>query len=90
MDKEKKLKDKFLASLEMPALTVGNCARIELSANTCASIEGCKGIVEYGEDKIVLNLGSVSAAFCGSGLEICSFDGENALVSGMFSSIEFV
>lgn len=89
MEKDKKLKDKFLASLEMPPLAVGSCARTELSGNTCASIEGCRGIVEYSEERIVLNLGSISAAFCGSGLEICSFDGENALISGMFSAVEF-
>ncbi len=89
MEREKKLKDKFLASLEMPPLAIGDCASIELSGNTCASIEGCRGIIEYSAEKIVLSLGNMSASFCGLGLEICSFDGENALVSGMFSCIEF-
>lgn len=89
MERERKIKDKFLASLEMPPLAVGDCASIELSGNTCASIEGCRGIIEYGTEKIVLNLGSMSLSFCGLGLEITSFDGENALVSGMFSCIEF-
>ena len=89
MDNDRKIKDKFLASLEMPPLAAGDCASIELSGNTCASIEGCRGILEYGTEKIVLNLGSISASFCGIGLEISSFDGENALVSGNFSVIEF-
>ena len=89
MERERKIKDKFLAGLEMPPLAVGDCASIELSGNSCASIEGCRGIVEYCTEKIVLSLGSMSVSFCGLGLEITSFDGENALVSGMFSCIEF-
>lgn len=89
MERERKIKDKFLASLEMPPLAVGDCASIELSGNTAASIEGCRGIIEYSTEKIVLSLGSMSIAFCGIGLEIASFDGENALVGGMFSCIEF-
>lgn len=89
MEKDKSLRDKFLANLELPPLAVGDCASIELSGNTCASIEGCRGIVEYSDKKIVLSLGTISASFCGLGLEIASFDGENALVSGMFSCIEF-
>ena len=89
MEREKKIKDKFLASLELPPLTIGDCASIELSGNTAATIEGCRGIIEYGTEKIVLSLGSMSVSFGGIGLEISSFDGENALISGSFSCIEF-
>ncbi len=89
MERERKIKDKFLASLEMPPLAVGDCASIELSGNTAASVEGCRGIVEYSTEKIVLSLGSMSVAFGGTGLEITSFDGENALISGSFSCVEF-
>lgn len=89
MEREKKIKDKFLASLEMPPLAIGDCASIELSGNTAATIEGCRGIIEYGTEKIVLSLGSMSVSFGGIGLEISSFDGENALISGSFSCIEF-
>ena len=89
MEREKKIKDKFLASLELPPLTIGDCASIELSGNTAATIEGCRGIIEYGTEKIVLSLGSMSVSFGGIGLEISSFDGENALISGSFSYIEF-
>ena len=89
MEREKKIKDKFLASLELPPLAIGDCASIELSGNTAATIEGCRGIIEYGTEKIVLSLGSMSVSFGGIGLEISSFDGENALISGSFSCIEF-
>lgn len=89
MEREKKIKDKFLASLEMPPLAIGDCASIELSGNTAATIEGCRGIIEYGTEKIVLSLGSMSVSFGGIGLEISSFDGENALISGSFFCIEF-
>lgn len=89
MEKEKKIRDKFLASLELPQIAVGNCASIELSGNTGAVIEGCRGVIEYSEEKIVLNTGNTATAFVGIGLEIYSFDGENILLGGTFSSIEF-
>lgn len=89
MDIDKKFKEIIFSELEIPQLAAKSCAHIELYANREAAIEGCKGIVEYGEDKIVLNLGSVCAKFCGSGLQIRAFDGESAALCGTFCAIEF-
>lgn len=89
MDIDKRFKDMVLSELEIPQLTLKSCAHIELFANTQANIEGCKGIVEYTEEKIVLNLGSVCAKFCGKEMTIRSFDGESAVICGTFMTIEF-
>lgn len=89
MDTDKRLKEKILAGLEIPPLAEKNCAHIELYANKQACIEGCKGIVEYTDDKIILNIGSVCAKFCGTDLTVSSFDGETAMLSGTFCTIDF-
>lgn len=89
MEIEKRLKNLILNELDIPPLASKSCAHIELFANTSAGIEGCRGIVEYSEDKIVMNLGNVCAKFCGTDLIIRSFDGEAAVICGTFHTIEF-
>lgn len=88
-DMEKSFRERLAEEFELPEPVLKNCPGIELSANRCAFIEGCKGIVEYSENGIELNLGSISARFCGTELEINSYDGENVLLSGNFSAISF-
>ncbi len=89
MDSDKRFKNMFFSGLEIPEIVSKSCAHIELFANTQACIEGCRGIVEYSDDKIVLNLGSTCAKFTGNELYIRSFDGEAAVLCGTFCSIEF-
>ena len=89
METDKKLKEKLLASLEIPSLTLKDCPRIELSSNTHAEIEGCKGITEYSDERVSLNLGCIGIIFKGSSLEIRHFNGESVIVSGNIICIEF-
>lgn len=86
---DRRIRDKFITGLDLPEPMLKNCPRTELSGNRCAFIEGCKGIVEYSTQAIQLNLGEVSARYCGEKLEITSYDGENILISGVFSQISF-
>ena len=86
---DKKIREKLLAELEMPPLTLKNCARIELSGNCAASNEGCKGIIEYSEKQIMLNLGSSRVRFQGFEMQISAFDSENASISGQITGLEF-
>ncbi len=86
---EKKIREKLLSELEMPPLTMKSCARIELSGNRAASIEGCKGIIEYSERQIILNLADSRIRFCGFNLEISAFDSESAAISGQITGLEF-
>lgn len=69
---------------------VANEPKIEISGNREVIIDGCKGVVEYGEDSIKLNLGEVVLTLAGNGLVINSFDSSIAVITGQISDISFV
>ena len=87
--KRDELFSRLLQSSGLPKSALNGYALIELIGNEEAMIDGCKGIIEYNEDKISLNLGNVCAAFVGDELEMSSFEDEQATVKGKFLRIEF-
>lgn len=74
---------------DLPKTAFKGYAQTELISNTEARIDGCKGIIEYSEEKISLNLGNVCAEFCGSQLVLRLFESEQAVINGCFSAINF-
>lgn len=81
--------DKFVKNLDIPQSAILNVARIEITHNTEASIEGIKGVTEYEEGKIKLDIGKKTVSFYGDGLCVKSFDGSNMTIEGEILSIEF-
>ena len=77
-DKEKKTK------FQLSQMFV-NEPKIEMSGNREIIVDGCKGVVEYSEDLIKLNLGEVVLTLSGDGLVINSFDSSIAVI--FFESI---
>ncbi|MBR5245775.1 MAG: YabP/YqfC family sporulation protein [Clostridia bacterium] len=82
-DKEKK------SRFQLPQMTV-NEPKIEMSGNREIVIDGCKGVVEYGENLIKLNLGERVLTLSGSDLVINSFDSGIAVINGQIGDISFV
>lgn len=76
-------------ALEIPPGTVGNGAHIEISTNKEALVDGCRGIMEYDEDKIKLNIGNGTVTFLGRGLHISSLGQTQAIIRGFILNIEF-
>ncbi|MDR1564389.1 MAG: YabP/YqfC family sporulation protein [Oscillospiraceae bacterium] len=68
----------------------GNTARIEFSGNREVIVEGCKGILEYDDTTIRLNLGRESVRFLGKGLSIGAMSGKIAVIEGYINSMEFL
>ena len=83
--KEREKKSKF----QMPQMTI-NEPKIEMSGNREIIIDGCKGVVEYGENLIKLNLGENVLTLSGSELVINSFDSGIAVINGQIGDISFV
>lgn len=83
------LSHRICDKLELPEDICSNCGYIEIVSNTCALIDGCKGILEYDDSTIKLSLGKKSVCFCGSGLSIKSLSMEQAMVEGYIVSMEF-
>lgn len=69
---------------------LGNEPKIEMLGNREIIIDGCKGIVEYGENLIKLNTGEYVLSVLGDELIIKSFDGSVAVISGKIAEITFV
>jgi len=67
-----------------------NVPKIEMLGNKELIIDGCKGVVEYGENLIKLNTGELVMSIEGDELLIKSFDSEIAVISGIFAVITFV
>jgi len=75
--------------LEIPDDVCSNCSHIEIVSNCCAMVDGCRGVLEYGEDIIRLNTGRNNISISGNGLTIKSLDCQQAIIEGIIVAIEF-
>lgn len=62
---------------------------IEIVDNTLATLEGSKGVLEYSETVIKINLGSFIVAFCGRNLNLKCISPSALVIEGFFQNIEF-
>lgn len=83
------LSHRICEKLELPEDVCRSCGYIEIVSNCCALVDGCKGVSEYSDDKIKLNLGKGSVCFYGNTLSIRSLSMEQAMVEGFIVSVEF-
>ena len=75
--------------LEMPETALSDVPTIEISGNTEAVIDGCKGIVEYSEEKIRINTGRLILCITGRNLQLKCMTAQSAVVIGYLLSIGF-
>ena len=54
------------------------------------TVEGCKGVLEYDEDMVKLNLGKMILQVRGRDLNIKGLTDDAAVLEGYFLSIEFL
>ena len=86
----KSMKEKVATALEVPLSAVGGTPQLLLSGNRELTVEGCKGILEYDEDIIRLNLGKLILRLTGRDLSLCTLTEDTAVVEGYLLSIEFL
>lgn len=75
--------------LQLPDVLI-NEAKIEMLSNREIIVDGCKGVIEYGENLIKLNIGELVLCLAGDNMIIESFDSGVAIVRGKFAEISFV
>ncbi len=80
---------KFTEEMQLPESAVTDSFRIEFRGDNDVVIEGCKGIIEYEESCIALNLGKKIVRFSGADLEISSFFEEQAILKGTVVVMEY-
>ncbi len=81
--------DSISKNLDLPADTLPGYAHIELCGNREASVEGCKGVLEYSDCMVSLNTGKLTVKFCGSDLTITAMQDGNAVINGIITCIDF-
>lgn len=74
---------------EISAIAEAGLAKIELTGNREISVDGCRGILEYNEGVVRLNLGNMIIKITGAGLTIPSMAAEQTTVTGSIASVEF-
>lgn len=62
---------------------------IEIESNKSATVEGCKGIIEYDCDIVRINCGNIIVKFTGSCLELEALSTDRISVKGSIISVEF-
>ncbi len=62
---------------------------IRICGNREASVDGCKGVIDYHESLIKLRISGGSVTFTGTDLCISAFSESSAVISGNLQNIEF-
>ncbi|MCI8497560.1 MAG: sporulation protein YqfC [Clostridiales bacterium] len=75
--------------LELPAALAGDSPHIELLGNREITVDGCRGILEYDDGFIRLNLGKTVLRLTGRDLVITALSDHTAVIEGYVLSIEF-
>jgi len=73
----------------LPAGSICRPLRLECTANRRAVVEGCVRILEYDENRILLETAEGNLGFEGIGLRVNRMAGDCALVSGHIAAVLF-
>ena len=76
-------------ALELPAALAGDSPHIELLGNREVTVDGCKGILEYDDGFIRLNMRKTGLRLTGRDLMISALSDRTAVIEGYILSIEF-
>ena len=81
---------KVVSSMQLPAGIVGYNTHFEFNGNREVIIDGCKGLLDYDENIIRVNMGKMITAFYGRGLTIKCLTSDSLVIEGFITSIEFI
>ena len=81
--------EKLKTALDIPEILTSNLPHIEAEGNREISVDGCRGILEYTQDKVRLNAGKLIITFVGDNMEIKAYSEIQTVISGNILSVEF-
>ena len=87
--REKKSRFLLVKPLEGPAGAFLPQVRVELLEDSQAMVDGCRGIVEYSEERVRLSAGRFILKFTGEGLRLRSLTDTGVIVEGSILSLEY-
>lgn len=74
---------------DIPADTGGGILHIEMSGNREVFVENHKGILELGENEVILNAGKGTVRVLGQRLCVLAMNPEEIRLSGLIESVSF-
>jgi len=77
-------------ALDVPARALPGFSHIELMQNRQAVIEGVKGVLDYSEHEIKVNMNDLIVTFRGQGLTIAGYQAEALTMYGTIAQVDFV
>lgn len=88
-ERRERILESVSRSLDIPQDTFGTCAHIEIRGNREAIVDGCCGVLEYGDNVIALNTGRMTVRFRGCDLTVLSMQNGQAVIKGLICSLEY-
>lgn len=88
MKKIHEIKKNIVQKMELAPETVG-CTRLTVIDNTHVYLENYKGVVEYTQKRIGIDIGACMLLISGDGLELLSFGRDSVAVKGSIASIQY-
>lgn len=64
-------------------------ALISLTGNRSAVIDGCDGVVDYDDEKVILRTGRLTVTISGRNLRLKCLTENSAVVEGFLSSVTY-
>ena len=77
-------------TLQLPNGTLTRGIRMEITDNRRVVAEGCKRVLKYEEDCVILDTPCGAVRFCGQGLQIERFSPSGTAVCGRLLTVEFL
>lgn len=93
MEKNKEKPQKMLKiarALDLPADLLKSTPHLEFSGNTELLVEGSLGILSFDTEEISFSAGKYSIKVTGKNLFIRNFTSDAVLLSGVFTSVQFI
>ena len=81
--------EKSVVKGECSLVTAAAAPHIEMISNLEMTVEGCKGVAEYTDEFLRLDLTDGILMLFGTDLKIAMFDGGTVVVCGTITSLEF-
>lgn len=88
--KKKKNSNLKKSSAYIPECALPDFSHFEINSNKEVIIEGCRGILQYDENIIRVNMGKMVTSFCGRNLSLKCLDSDSLVIIGFITSIEFI
>lgn len=80
----------FAKQTDAPLELLRDCSYYEINSNKEVMVEGCKGIIQYEENLVKLNMQNMITVFCGRNLQIKCLTKDSLVITGFVTSVQFV